>query len=52
MLQGVLDCLKSFKAIETLGLAAEDGYYYKWPGSPTDRWDQVQVKQARQYSRR
>jgi trehalose 6-phosphate synthase/phosphatase len=31
-LQGVLDSLKNFKAIEKLGLAAEDGYYYKWPG--------------------
>jgi len=20
-------------------LAAEDGYYYKWPGSPVERWD-------------
>ena len=22
-----------------VGLAAEDGYCYKWPGSPLDRWD-------------
>ena len=22
-----------------VGLAAEDGYVYKWPGSPLDRWD-------------
>jgi hypothetical protein len=21
------------------GLAAEDGYYYKWPGSPVERCD-------------
>ena len=45
-LQGVLDCLKPFKAVEKLGLAAEDGYYYKWPGSPTDRWDQRQQVKA------
>ena len=38
-LQGVLELLKPLKSIEKLGLAAEDGYYYKWPGSPVDRWD-------------
>ncbi|EKX36313.1 hypothetical protein GUITHDRAFT_145880 [Guillardia theta CCMP2712] len=27
------------KAWEQMGLAAEDGYYYKWPGSPLQRWD-------------
>jgi trehalose 6-phosphate synthase/phosphatase len=25
--------------LEKIGLAAEDGYYYKWPGSPVERWD-------------
>eukprot|EP00277_Geminigera_cryophila_P005784 CAMPEP_0179423436 /NCGR_PEP_ID=MMETSP0799-20121207/11008_1 /TAXON_ID=46947 /ORGANISM="Geminigera cryophila, Strain CCMP2564" /LENGTH=333 /DNA_ID=CAMNT_0021197729 /DNA_START=336 /DNA_END=1337 /DNA_ORIENTATION=+ len=25
--------------LEHIGLAAEDGYYYKWPGSPVERWD-------------
>jgi len=45
-LQGVLELLKPFKSIEKLGLAAEDGYYYKWPGSPVDRWDQRQQVKA------
>ncbi|EKX53322.1 hypothetical protein GUITHDRAFT_101025 [Guillardia theta CCMP2712] len=38
--------LKRCKGIEKLGLAAEDGYYYKWPGSPADRWDQRQHVKA------
>lgn len=33
---------RKFKAVEEIGLAAEDGYYYKWPGSSSDRWDQRQ----------
>jgi len=25
--------------LEKFGIGAEDGYCYKWPGSPMDRWD-------------
>ena len=27
------------KGLDKIGLAAEDGYCYKWPGSPVGRWD-------------
>ena len=27
------------ESLTQVGLAAEDGYCYKWPGSPLDRWD-------------
>jgi len=40
--ENLLNMLKRMKGIDKLGLAAEDGYYYKWPGSPRDRWDQRQ----------
>lgn len=29
----------SMDSLSQVGLAAEDGYWYKWPGSPPDRWD-------------
>lgn len=29
----------SMESLSQVGLAAEDGYWYKWPGSPPDRWD-------------
>lgn len=31
--------LGDVQGLENVGLAAEDGYYYKWPGSPANRWD-------------
>jgi len=40
--ENLLAMLKRMKGIDKLGLAAEDGYYYKWPNSPPDRWDQRQ----------
>jgi len=37
--QNLLNWLGRVPGLEKMGLAAEDGYYYKWPGSPIDRWD-------------
>jgi len=35
----LLQWLGDLQGLEHVGLAAEDGYYYKWPGSPSNRWD-------------
>jgi trehalose 6-phosphate synthase/phosphatase len=35
----LLKWVRQMQNVDKIGLAAEDGYYYKWPGSPIDRWD-------------
>jgi len=54
--------LGEIEGLDKVGLAAEDGYYYKWPGSPlgrwdtkmhiTDEWKDVAVGLMRQYTQR
>eukprot|EP00291_Cryptomonas_curvata_P000617 CAMPEP_0172180098 /NCGR_PEP_ID=MMETSP1050-20130122/17009_1 /TAXON_ID=233186 /ORGANISM="Cryptomonas curvata, Strain CCAP979/52" /LENGTH=1103 /DNA_ID=CAMNT_0012853103 /DNA_START=233 /DNA_END=3544 /DNA_ORIENTATION=+ len=35
----LLKWLGTMRCLNQVGLGAEDGYKYKWPGSPPDRWD-------------
>jgi len=35
----ILEWFGDISGLDNVGLAAEDGYWYKWPGSPLGRWD-------------